>query len=68
MAMLQIKLVITRIMWLYDFRRADGDIGCAGERRIGAMNGRQEFPEYNLRSHISAACDGPILQFRRKSE
>ncbi len=68
MALLQIRLVIARVAWLYDFRRAEGDNRHVGENRIENLNGCYAATEYKLRAHISAACDGPMLVFRRRGD
>lgn len=60
MAMVQIKLVLARVLWLYDFKRAGGDLGLVG---CG-----DNAEEYQLRSHITATCDGPVLVFKARSE
>ena len=66
MALLQIRLVIARVAWLYDFRRAEGDDRHVGENRVEYQKGHYTATEYGLRSHISAACDGPMLVFHRR--
>ena len=68
MALLQIRHVIARVAWLYDFKRANGNDGQVGEGRVEAPDGRYIATEYGLRAHISAACDGPILVFRLRGD
>ena len=68
MALLQIRLVIARVVWLYDFKRAKGNDCHVGEGRVEGPDGRYIATEYELRAHISAACDGPILVFRSRDD
>lgn len=63
LALLQIRLVIARVAWLYDFKRAEGNDSHVGECRVEDPNGRYSTTEYGLRAHVSAACDGPVLVF-----
>ena len=64
MALLQIKLVVARVMWLYDFKQPAGELGLIGGGHPDAKGGRHRVGEYQLNAHISAACDGPMLMFR----
>ena len=68
MALLQIRLVIAQVAWLYDFKRAEGDDSHVGESRVEAPDSRIRGTEYRLRAHISAACNGPILIFRSRNQ
>ena len=68
LALLQIRHVIARVAWLYDFQRAKGHSSRVGEGRVEAPGGRYIATEYELRAHISAACDGPVLVFRSKRD
>ena len=68
MALLQIRLVIARVVWLYDFERAGGDDGHVGEGTVDALDGHHIATEYKLHSHLSAACNGPELVFRYRGE
>ena len=68
MALVQIRLVIARVAWLYDFKRAGGDDSHVGEGQVDAPDGQHTATEYKLHAHISAACNGPILVFRRRGD
>ena len=65
MALLQIHLVIAHVMFLYDFKRAEGKEHLGGGQ-VGAASGRHRVGEYQLNAHISAACNGPVMAFRRR--
>ena len=68
LALLQIRHVIARVAWLYDFQRAKGHNSLVGEGRVEAPDGRYVASEYELRAHISAACEGPVLVFRSRRD
>ena len=68
MALLQIRHVIARVAWLYDFKRANGIDSQVGEGRVQAPDGRYIATEYELRARISAGCDGPIPVFRSRRD
>ena len=65
--LLQIRLVIARVVWLYDFERAGGDDSYVSEGMVDAPDGHHIAIEYKLHSHISAACNGPKLMFRYRA-
>ncbi|KAL9013516.1 MAG: hypothetical protein Q9173_001792 [Seirophora scorigena] len=68
MALLQIKLLIARIAWLYDFKRAGGSDGQIGEGQVLDSSHEHVTSEYELQAHITAACNGPVLVYRQRDD
>lgn len=68
MALLNVSLVIARTIWLYDFRKADGELGHVGEGSASASRGRQRVNEFQLQATITSMGKGPYLVFRSRLE
>ena len=64
--MLEISLTLARAIWEFDFRLADGEAGRIGGGTAGAREGRHRPEEFQLYTHVTAWCEGPILEFRRR--
>lgn len=56
------------LLYLFDFRVAEGDVGKLGEGVLGAEFGRHRPLEYQLYDHVTAVHEGPMLQFRKRAE
>jgi len=66
LAMQESITCIAMILYLFDFRKAKGDTGDIGGGAVGAEFGRHRPLEFQLTDHITAVCDGPMLQFRKR--
>ena len=66
LALMEIALVIARTLWELDLRVApDLQNGRLGGGVSGLTGGRGRLEEYQLWSHVTAASEGPVLQFRK---
>ena len=62
-AYLEMSLAIARLVWLMDFRAADG----TGEGRPGCgIVGRERREEFQIVDMFSSSKEGPVLQWRRR--
>ena len=66
LAIMEVSLTLARVLWRMDFRLADGEEGKIGEGTVGAKHGRSRVGEYQLRTHVTASSDGPVLVFRNR--
>ena len=66
LALMEIRLTLARILWRLDFKLADGETGRIGEGKAGACGGRGRISEYQLRTHVTAASNGPVIVFRKR--
>ena len=67
LAMAELWLTITEVIYNMDFKPADGPEGHLGEGRLGMGVGRERPEEFQLLSHfVTVAKKGPVLQFRRR--
>jgi len=66
LALLQISLTLARVVFAFDFRPAEGELGHVGEGTPGVSNGRHRLTEFQLGAHVTAYSKGPLLQFRAK--
>jgi cytochrome P450 len=58
LAMMELMLTIATVMWTYDFENVDGVV-------VGDEGGEKVLAdEYQLKDHVTAAKDGPVLRFR----
>lgn len=64
MAYLETSLVVTKIIWYFDFQLPGGPLGKVGGGKPGNTNGRHLPDEYQIYDVLSAAHDGPHLLFR----
>ena len=67
LALLQISLALARVVYEFDFRLAQGELAHVGEGTPGVSNGRHRVNEFQLGAHVTASCNGPQLQFRRRT-
>ena len=66
LALTEIALVVARVLWQLDLRIApESQRGSIGGGTYGLYGGRGRVDEYQLWSHVTAASEGPILQFRK---
>lgn len=68
-AMKVITLALAKVLWHLDFIPADDDT--AGSRSMdkehaGAKEGMKSKRVYQLRTHVTAASDGPMLKFKKR--
>ena len=68
MASLQISIVIARLVWEFDFKKADGELGRMGEGGPGKGKGRHVQDQYQLQSNVTSQGVGPALVFRRRPD
>ena len=62
-AYLEMSLAVARLVWLMDFRAADG----TGEGRPGCgIMGRERKEEFQIVDMFSSSKAGPVLQWRRR--
>lgn len=66
LAYTEITLVMATLMFLGDFKFADGPLGRLGRGTEGGEYGRHRENEYQLRDHIAGQKNGPWLQFSRR--
>lgn len=67
LALSELKLVVARVIFQFDFRKSVGKEGRIGEGRIGAGGGRDRMDELQMRSHLTTSIKGPYLEFRSRS-
>ena len=66
LAQTEMMLTIATILFLGDFKFAQGDIGQVGRGKLGASDGRDRVNEYQLYDHVTSQKHGPFLQFARR--
>ncbi|KAK6076445.1 cytochrome P450 3A31 [Seiridium cupressi] len=59
----EMMLTIATIMFVGDFKFADGEKGNVGRGQSGATHGRHRSNEYQLYDHVTCQKLGPFLQF-----
>ncbi|KAF2186607.1 benzoate 4-monooxygenase cytochrome P450 [Zopfia rhizophila CBS 207.26] len=64
MAYTEASIALARMLWLFDFRRPDGELDRIGEGVPGDVNGRHRPKEFQLREHLTSTHEGPYLKFR----
>lgn len=64
LAMMEISLTLARVVWQYDFRKAEGLLGRIGEGTAGARRGRHRINEFQLQDHLTSIKNGPMIEFR----
>jgi hypothetical protein len=63
MAYMELSLVLSRLVWLFDMRLKPGStLGEGGWE--GAAYGRQRVGEYQLMDKFTSWMDGPLVEFR----
>ncbi|KAI9871341.1 MAG: hypothetical protein M1830_003014 [Pleopsidium flavum] len=66
-AYLELSIAVARVVWLYDVRLASGGAG-VGEGRPDGECGRRRREEYQLFDAFVAMKDGPLVEFKARSE
>ena len=64
MALSEMMLTMAMVLWRLDFKIAHGD---SSGGRPDAEWGRHRCDEFQLKDHVTAARDGPLLHFRKRS-
>jgi cytochrome P450 len=59
----EIMLTVATMLFVGDFRLADGEKGDVGRGQKGATHGRHRSNEYQLYDHVTSQKFGPFLQF-----
>ncbi|ETS84534.1 hypothetical protein PFICI_02559 [Pestalotiopsis fici W106-1] len=59
----EMMLTIATILFVGDFKFADGEKGNIGRGQKGAVHGRHRFNEFQLYDHVTCQKNGPWLQF-----
>lgn len=63
MALTEMMLTMATVLWTLDFKMAIGD-SAGGD--ANAAWGRHRPNEFQLKDHVTAARDGPVLHFRQR--
>ena len=66
MAYKEISLVIARLIWLYDWRIAEGTHAGEGNPKLEAWTMRNRVKELQGRDRFVLSTDGPIVQFKAR--
>lgn len=66
LAYTEITLVVATLLFLGDFKFAEGDLGRVGRGNKDDVYGRHRENEYQLHDHIAGQKKGPWLQFSRR--
>lgn len=66
MALLELSLAVARVVFVYDFRKADGKLGSVGQGGPGKGTLRDMTDEFQLWANVTSYCKGPWLAFRRR--
>ena len=66
LAVIELMSILATLLFVFDFKVADGEEGKLGAGIDGATGGRDRVGEYQLYDHVTAAKEGPVLQFRRR--
>ncbi|KAH6651497.1 cytochrome P450 3A31 [Truncatella angustata] len=59
----EMMLTIATILFVGDFKFADGEEGAIGRGQSGAVHGRHRSNEFQLYDHVTCQKQGPFLQF-----
>lgn len=65
-AMMELELTLARVLYLADFKMAEGPTGRLGEGSPTAGCGREKVYEFQLRTCLTSIPQGPILTFERR--
>lgn len=63
MALTEMMLTMAMVLWRLDFKIAEGDTSGGNPK---AEWGRHRIAEFQLKDHVTAARDGPLLRFRER--
>jgi cytochrome P450 len=66
LALTEIRLVLARMVWLFEMRAARGEVGRIGEGGRSKEWGRNREGELQVRSHVTGCFEGPWVEFRRR--
>lgn len=66
LAYAEITQVVATLLFLGDFKFADGELGRVGRGSENGVHGRHRKNEYQLYDHIAGQKNGPWLQFSRR--
>ena len=66
LAVMELMSILATLLFIFEFKVADGEEGKLGAGIEGAAGGRDRVKEYQLYDHVTAAKEGPVLQFRRR--
>ena len=64
---MELTSILATLLFTFDFKVADGEEGKLGAGIEGASDGRHRVKEYQLYDHVTAAKQGPVLQFQRRN-
>ncbi|KAG9244843.1 cytochrome P450 [Calycina marina] len=64
LAMMEMMSVLATVLYKFDFKIPEGQLGRVGEGNIAAEFGRHRDDELQLKDQVTAAKFGPVLQFR----
>lgn len=62
MALLELSLAVARVMFVYEFRLAAGELGQVGQ----GGQGSGKLNEFQLFTTVTSFCKGPWLVFRER--
>lgn len=65
-ALMELELTLARVLYLADFRIAEGATGRLGGGPQAAKYGAERADEFQLRARLTSIPQGPILQFERR--
>jgi len=65
LAMAELTLTMATVLRMFEFRNAPGEESVGGGK-AGEELGRHREKEFQLFDHVTAAKDGPVLQFRKR--
>jgi cytochrome P450 len=66
LANVELMLLMATIICRFDFRTAEGEDRRVGEGGAGCGVGRERVQEFQLFDHVTAAKDGPMVEFRER--
>lgn len=64
LAMMEMRIILATMLYRLDLKLASGSLGHLGEGHYDAGIGRYREHELQLKDRVTAAADGPVLQFR----
>jgi cytochrome P450 len=67
LALMESRVTLARVMWTFDFKKPEGDLGKVGEGRLRDRGGRHRVNEFQLVDHLTSDKDGPYIQFKKRA-
>ena len=67
LALMELTSILANMIYRLDFRTVGGEEGRLGAGMEGMGFGRDRVKEYQLYDHVTAAKEGPMLQFRARN-